>query len=697
MARLLVRRAGRRERLARRRALRGSTRAGTSTGRIPATRASPTQLAWRTARECAAGARVAARPRHSGGRRSSRYGYAGDVLLAAQARAPRGPGTSVARARRSCWSATRRAFRRPCARRRAFRWPDPSERAARARAVRGARRTRCRVRPAHRRERARCSRRGRARAARGGATPLAATRPGAALRRRPLRRAFAAPSAPLFACEPAPWIVHAELGRAPRAAPSGDRRRGASRCRRSDPEPPRARAACSALRAPAGCGRGRSEIHAAAARLPPRRPRRPPRRRAGALCAVLVLGLLGGLVLNLMPCVLPVLALKVVAARGARRQRSRREALATRASPTPRASSSRPARARAVACVALRAAGTRGRLGLPAPGAALRRRDLLRCSSPSRSNLFGVFEIELRRRRALGGVGAERARRARAASSTGLLAVALATPCSAPFLGTAVGFAFASPAPIDRRDLPRDRRSASRAVRARRRCSPALGAPRCRARARGWLDSARGPRLRAAADGRVAALDPRPQRGRRRDRAALLAAAGRGRSRRLDSSGVAQRRRALCRLGARARCSAAIAAPGARARSSGSQRGPPRAAEAPAMRRARVRAPRTLDARALAARPPGVRLLHRRLVPDLQAERAARARHRRRRGRAARARLRRASAATGRGATRRSARELARLGKAGVPVYACIPPAAPDSPALLPELLDAWTCCSSRR
>ena len=29
----------------------------------------------------------------------------------------------------------------------------------------------------------------------------------------------------------------------------------------------------------------------------------------------------------------------------------------------------------------------------------------------------------------------------------GLLAVVLATPCSAPFLGTAIGFAFASPAP----------------------------------------------------------------------------------------------------------------------------------------------------------------------------------------------------------------------------------------------------------
>ena len=57
-------------------------------------------------------------------------------------------------------------------------------------------------------------------------------------------------------------------------------------------------------------------------------------------------------------------------------------------------------------------------------------------------NLFGVFEIGFVPG-GLAGVGAE-AQGARRSFFEGLLAVALATPCSAPFLGTAVGFAFAS-------------------------------------------------------------------------------------------------------------------------------------------------------------------------------------------------------------------------------------------------------------
>jgi thiol:disulfide interchange protein DsbD len=61
-------------------------------------------------------------------------------------------------------------------------------------------------------------------------------------------------------------------------------------------------------------------------------------------------------------------------------------------------------------------------------------------------NLFGVFEIAVDTGR-LAGVGSQ-AQGARRSFFDGLLAVALATPCSAPFLGTAVGFAFASPAPV---------------------------------------------------------------------------------------------------------------------------------------------------------------------------------------------------------------------------------------------------------
>jgi thiol:disulfide interchange protein DsbD len=59
-------------------------------------------------------------------------------------------------------------------------------------------------------------------------------------------------------------------------------------------------------------------------------------------------------------------------------------------------------------------------------------------------NLFGVFEIEFGQGR-LASVGQDRAGLQRSAFE-GLLAVVLATPCTAPFLGTAVGFAFATSA-----------------------------------------------------------------------------------------------------------------------------------------------------------------------------------------------------------------------------------------------------------
>jgi thiol:disulfide interchange protein len=59
------------------------------------------------------------------------------------------------------------------------------------------------------------------------------------------------------------------------------------------------------------------------------------------------------------------------------------------------------------------------------------------------ANLFGAFEVALDASR-LGGLGARAAGPARSFFD-GLLAVVLATPCSAPFLGTAVGFAVASP------------------------------------------------------------------------------------------------------------------------------------------------------------------------------------------------------------------------------------------------------------
>jgi thiol:disulfide interchange protein DsbD len=61
-------------------------------------------------------------------------------------------------------------------------------------------------------------------------------------------------------------------------------------------------------------------------------------------------------------------------------------------------------------------------------------------------NLFGVFEIPFQGGQ-LASVGS-RVAGARRSFFEGLLVVVLATPCSAPFLGTATGFAFASPTPV---------------------------------------------------------------------------------------------------------------------------------------------------------------------------------------------------------------------------------------------------------
>jgi thiol:disulfide interchange protein DsbD len=159
-----------------------------------------------------------------------------------------------------------------------------------------------------------------------------------------------------------------------------------------------------------------------------------------SLLAMLGLALLGGLVLNLMPCVLPVLAMKVFAV-GELAGQSRREAL--RHGFAYGAGVLGSMLGLAAAALALRGAGHAVGWGfqfqepiyLAAISAVLTGFAL---------NLFGVFEIGFQPG-ALAEVGANAAG-ARRSFFEGLLAVALATPCSAPFLGTALGFAFASPA-----------------------------------------------------------------------------------------------------------------------------------------------------------------------------------------------------------------------------------------------------------
>ena len=153
---------------------------------------------------------------------------------------------------------------------------------------------------------------------------------------------------------------------------------------------------------------------------------------------VIGLALLGGLILNGMPCVLPVLAIKVVA-------------VADMAEKDPR-----EVRMHGIAygagvlgsmavlagiVVALRAAGHSVGWGFQFQEplfVAIIAAVLVTFAM----NLFGAFEIDLGQGR-LASIGHD-AVGARRSFFEGLLAVVLATPCTAPFLGTAVGFAFAS-------------------------------------------------------------------------------------------------------------------------------------------------------------------------------------------------------------------------------------------------------------
>ena len=157
---------------------------------------------------------------------------------------------------------------------------------------------------------------------------------------------------------------------------------------------------------------------------------------------VLLLALLGGLILNLMPCVLPVLAIKAFGlAQIAGEGRRARAAHATAYSAGILASFA----ALAAVVIAVRAGGTELGWGFqlqePLFVAALAAVLVVFAL-----HLVGVFEIA-----APAGDLAERVDRATGLPRSfgeGVLAVVVATPCTAPFLGTAVGFALASDAAV---------------------------------------------------------------------------------------------------------------------------------------------------------------------------------------------------------------------------------------------------------
>ena len=155
------------------------------------------------------------------------------------------------------------------------------------------------------------------------------------------------------------------------------------------------------------------------------------------LALILMFALLGGLILNLMPCVLPVLSLKLLAVvghGGGDRRDVRAGFIASSAGIIT------TFLALAAGLAALKASGSligwgiqfQQPLFLVAMAAIV---TLFAC------NLWGFFDVRLPDAVATAAAKAGPSRGLGGHFMTGALATVLATPCSAPFLGTAVGFA----------------------------------------------------------------------------------------------------------------------------------------------------------------------------------------------------------------------------------------------------------------
>jgi thiol:disulfide interchange protein/DsbC/DsbD-like thiol-disulfide interchange protein len=154
------------------------------------------------------------------------------------------------------------------------------------------------------------------------------------------------------------------------------------------------------------------------------------------LLQALLLALLGGLVLNVMPCVLPVLAIKVIGMTQHGNSSKRAIALHGLAYTAGVVASML-----ALGCVVLglKAVGTTVGWGFQFQEP--RFVAVVSCVLVLFAlNCFGVFEIST----GAGGLGdaVAQAHGLRRSGLDGVLAVVLATPCSAPFLGTAVAYAF---------------------------------------------------------------------------------------------------------------------------------------------------------------------------------------------------------------------------------------------------------------
>lgn len=163
-----------------------------------------------------------------------------------------------------------------------------------------------------------------------------------------------------------------------------------------------------------------------------------------SLWRMLLYAFIGGLILNIMPCVLPVIALKILGFVGQARDH--------------------PARVRlmglvyaagvlvsfmvlAAIVIGVKAAGHQAGWGMQF-GNPLFLVLLTILLTLVALNLFGLFEITpgAKVMDAAGSLSSKHG--SSGAFFNGVLATILATPCTAPFLGVALGFAFAQPTPI---------------------------------------------------------------------------------------------------------------------------------------------------------------------------------------------------------------------------------------------------------
>ena len=161
---------------------------------------------------------------------------------------------------------------------------------------------------------------------------------------------------------------------------------------------------------------------------------------ARSLWVYIAFAVLGGLILNLMPCVLPVISLKVlgfVNQAGEETKRVQQLGWAFCAGIVA------TFLALALAVLLVKSSGEQIGWGFQFqyPGFVVVMSALVFALALS---LFGVYEILLPGTSNLGGLDGREG--LTGSFLNGVLATILATPCTAPFLGTALGFAFAQPA-----------------------------------------------------------------------------------------------------------------------------------------------------------------------------------------------------------------------------------------------------------